>query len=93
MIKLAEAKNNYFVMTYFKPGANCTQGASGKTQETFQMNICLDTMQKYVEYTPGYVTKETHSDYKCTSVKSTNVYALQKCQKYDTYNDLYPSAY
>ncbi len=90
---VAARTNNYFVKTYFVPGANCTKGASGKTQETFQMNICLNTMQKYVEYTPGFVTMETHSSFECNSVKSKTVYELQVCQKYDQYNDIYPSAY
>eukprot|EP01031_Cornospumella_fuschlensis_P037084 gene37084-45013_t len=87
------AKNNFFVMTYFKVGGNCSTGASGKTQEQYQMNICTDAMQKYVEVTPGFVSKQVFSDYKCTALKSSTVYELSVCQRYDAYNDIYPTAY
>jgi hypothetical protein len=93
MIGLVAAKDNYLVLTYFKVGGNCTTGASGKTQEQFQMNICTDKMEKYVEATDGIVTKQVFSDYKCSALKSSMTYQLRVCQKYDAYNDVYPTAY
>lgn len=87
------AKDNFLVLTYFKVGVNCTQGASGKTQEQFQMNICTDKMEKYVEATEGIVTKQVFGDYQCSALKSSKTYELRVCQKYDAYNDVYPTAY
>jgi hypothetical protein len=89
----AAAKNNYLVLTYFKVGGNCTTGASGKTQEKYQMNICTDKMEKYVDATTGYVSKQVYSDYQCTTLKSSLLYHLSTCQKYDANNDVYPTAY
>ncbi len=93
MISFVAAKDNYLVLTYFKVGGNCTTGASGKTQEQFQLNICTDKMEKYVEPVEGIVTKQVFSDYKCTALKSSLTYQLRVCQKYDAYNDVYPTAY
>jgi len=86
------AKNNFFVKSYRIPGANCTQ-ASGKAQETFQMNICLDTMTMYTDGKTNYVDESSYSDYKCTTKKSTKSYELRTCMKYDANNDIYPTAY
>lgn len=91
---VVSAKNNFFVKTYFKPGSNCTTGASGKTQETFSMNKCLDTMTNYVDSSKsGFVDYHSFSDYTCSKATSTKSYELRVCQKYDSGNDIYPTAY
>ena len=89
---MVTAKNNYFVKSYRVPGSNCTK-ASNKVQETFQMNICLDTMTMYTDGKTNFVDESTYSDYKCSTKKSTKSYELQTCAKYDSSNDIYPSAY
>jgi hypothetical protein len=89
------AKNNYFLLTYFAPGSNCTV-ASGKPQEKFTMNVCNDHQETYTDvamWSGASVAKQVFSDYQCKVWKSTTSYPLNACKNLDSKNDMYPTAF
>eukprot|EP00598_Pedospumella_elongata_P010269 CAMPEP_0184995804 /NCGR_PEP_ID=MMETSP1098-20130426/54104_1 /TAXON_ID=89044 /ORGANISM="Spumella elongata, Strain CCAP 955/1" /LENGTH=51 /DNA_ID=CAMNT_0027522135 /DNA_START=184 /DNA_END=339 /DNA_ORIENTATION=+ len=41
----------------------------------------------------NFLDESSYSDYKCSTKKSTKSYELRTCMKYDSNNDIYPTAY
>ncbi len=90
---MAAAGNNFLTLTYFMPGTNCTTGASGKTQEQYQMNRCTDKAELY-EQTGNVVSEKQFNDSVCKQLISVGrSYELGVCQSYDSKNDVRPTAF